>query len=132
MSAQPSAISARFGLSSPFALRRVPTFVRLHSAKHLGQLSPTSGTARHDLRDFSGLQKLLDQAIHFLHARPAATRNALLPAAVDQRMVASFTRGHGIDHGRDPLHFFFRQAAIRQIFQFLSTRQHAQNLLKRP
>src|SRR5256885_720224 len=49
------------------------------------------------------LHVLLDDLVHFLHARAAALGDALAPLPVNHVMVAALLVGHGIDYGFDLL-----------------------------
>src|SRR6185437_3972369 len=78
---------------SSFTLIRTICHDHLPRSHELGELSAPS-RPRHGFCQLFGGQKLLDETIHILHRRAAATGNPLFPASIDDGMIAAFPRSH--------------------------------------
>ena len=69
--------------------------------------------------------------IHILNCCAAATGNTLSSAAVEDAVLMTLLRGHGIDNGNNPAQFFFIHLNILQMFVVTHTRNHVDEIGQR-
>src|SRR6185295_13375435 len=83
-----------------------PAAQHLHgpAARVLAAATGEPGHAAELLQHLLHLHELLQQTIHFLNRGPAALRDALAPAAVDDVLLPPFVRRHRADDGLGPRH----------------------------
>src|SRR4030095_11493424 len=97
---------------------------------HAGKLPLHALELLHDLPE---LRELLEQTVHVLHARPAAARDALAAAAVDDLRIAALARRHRADDRVEaPEVGRLAVDVLGRALEHLAEREHAEHLVERP
>src|SRR6186713_1120396 len=85
----------------------------------------------HHLQHLAHLHELLQQPVHFLDRRPAASRDPLAPAPVDDLTPAPLVRRHRADHRFDTPYLLVIGLLLRELLDVAHAREHPDDLLER-